>query len=190
MLAALRSQVGALTLRPAAGSCLVGRVAKASLSTAGPTASEGEADATAEFLSATTPTEARTVKTMNKGIRGSPRKLTYLAQQATEAILQMKFSPKRKAEIFRKTVQNAINLADIKYQIEPENLMVAECFVNKGTFLKRLKIMGRGRSGVMHHPHTHVTVVLREFDPANKPLNRHRTKKLLRENAKVEASEE
>ncbi|KAJ8577031.1 hypothetical protein ON010_g2183 [Phytophthora cinnamomi] len=38
----------------------------------------------------------------------------------------MKFSPKRKAEIFQKTVQNAINLADIKYQIDPENLMVAE----------------------------------------------------------------
>lgn len=58
----------------------------------------------------------------------------------------MKFSPKRKAEIIKKTLQNAVNLADINYQIEPENLMVAECFVNKGQYLKRLRIMGRGTS--------------------------------------------
>lgn len=184
-----------------------------------------EEDATAAFLDATAPAEERTVKTMKKDIRGSPRKLTYLAQQirglpAQEAILQLKFSPKRKAAIIQKTVQNAINLADIKYQIEPENLQVAECFVNKGHFLKRLRIMGRGtfslvylrgavhciltytdgvmlifiifiifigRSGIMHHPHTHVTVVLREFDPSKKPLNRFLTKKLARETAAATA---
>lgn len=106
-------------------------------------------DATAAFLDATAPAAARLVKTMKKDIRVSPRKLTYLAQQirglsAQEALLQMKFSPKRKAEIVHKTVQNAVNLADIKYQIEPENLQVAECFVNKGHYLKRMRIMGRG----------------------------------------------
>jgi len=46
-----------------------------------------------------------------------------------------------------------------------------------------------GRSGVMHHPHTHLTVVLREFDPSKKPLNRHLTKKLARENAKKQLEE-
>ncbi|KAF4315049.1 hypothetical protein BBO99_00009668 [Phytophthora kernoviae] len=194
MLAALRSQMGALTLRPAAGSSLVGRVARATLST---TTTETEAaadDATAAFLDSTSPSEPRTVKTVKRSIRASPRKLTYLAQQirglsANEAVLQMKFSPKRTAEYFKKTLENAINLADIKYQIEPENLMVSECFVNKGVFLKRLRIMGRGRSGVMHHPHTHLTVILREFDPSKKPLNRHQTKKLARENAKKQEQE-
>ncbi|TYZ64554.1 hypothetical protein PybrP1_008621 [[Pythium] brassicae (nom. inval.)] len=145
-------------------------------------------DATAAFLDATAPAAAREVKTMKKDIRVSPRKLTYLAQQvrglpAQEALLQMKFSPKRKAAIVHKTVQNAVNLADIKYQIDPQNLQVAECFVNKGHYLKRMRIMGRGRSGVMHHPHTHLTVVLREFDPSKKPLNRFLTKKLARETA-------
>lgn len=109
-------------------------------------------DATAAFLDATAPaaaSAAREVKTMKKDLRVSPRKLTYLAQQirglpAQEALLQMKFSPKRKAALVHKTVQNAINLADIKFQIEPENLQVAECFVNKGHYLKRLRIMGRG----------------------------------------------
>lgn len=150
MLAAFRS----LSLRASSGACLVTRQAPsafaAQFSTATTDASSStDDDATAAFLDATAPGEQRTVKTMKKDIRGSPRKLTYIAQQirglpAQEAILQLKFSPKRKAAIVQKTVQNAINLADIKYQIEPENLQVAECFVNKGHFLKRLRIMGRG----------------------------------------------
>ncbi|KAF1334792.1 Ribosomal protein l22, partial [Globisporangium splendens] len=188
MLAAFRS----LSLRAANGACLVSKSSSPALMqfSTSTTSSEtsSDEDATAAFLDATAPSEFRVVKTMKKDIRGSPRKLTYLAQQirglpAQEAILQMKFSPKRKAAIVQKTVQNAINLADIKYQIEPENLQVAECFVNKGHYLKRLRIMGRGRSGIMHHPHTHLTVVLREFDPSKKPLNRFLTKKLARETA-------
>ncbi|OWZ22709.1 Ribosomal protein L22 [Phytophthora megakarya] len=188
--------MGALALRPAAGSAFVGRVARATMST---TTVEGESaatdDDTAAFLSSTSPAEPRTVKTVKRAIRASPRKLTYLAQQirglsANEAILQMKFSPKRKAEIFKKTVQNAINLADIKYQIEPENLMVAECFVNKGTYLKRLRIMGRGRSGVMHHPHTHLTVVLREYEPSEKALARFSSKKNVKKQVEEATKEE
>lgn len=35
----------------------------------------------------------------------------------------------------------------------------------------------------MHHPHTHLTVVLREFDPSKKPLNRFLTNKLARATA-------
>ncbi|KAJ0403172.1 hypothetical protein P43SY_005166 [Pythium insidiosum] len=159
------------------------------------TEAEATQDATSAFLEATEGDDVRTVKTMKMNIRYSPRKLTYLAQQirglpANEALLQMKFSPKRKAEIVRKTVQNAVNLADIKYQIEPENLQVAECFVNKGHYLKRLRIMGRGRSGIMHHPHSHLTVVLREFDPSKKPLNRFMTKKLARESASKASPEQ
>lgn len=150
MLSAFRS----LSLRTASnGACLAAPSSSAAFlqfSTASTTeTSSTDEDATAAFLDATAPADERSVKTMKKDIRGSPRKLTYLAQQirglpAQEAILQMKFSPKRKAAIIQKTVQNAINLADIKYQIEPENLQVAECFVNKGHFLKRLRIMGRG----------------------------------------------
>ncbi|OQR92823.1 hypothetical protein THRCLA_08608 [Thraustotheca clavata] len=125
----------------------------------------------------------RTVKTMKKEIRVSPRKLTLLAQQirglpAEEALVQMQYSPKRKAAIVKKTVQNAINLADINYGIEPSNLKIAEAFVNKGLFLKRLKIMGRGRAGIKHRPHSHLTIVLKEFDPASEPISKTKARKL------------
>jgi hypothetical protein len=44
------------------------------------------------------------------------------------------------------------------------NLEVAECFTTPGSHLKRNKIMGRGRFGVMHHKISHLRVVLREID--------------------------
>lgn len=62
----------------------------------------------------------------------------------------MKFSRKRRATIVKATVQNAVNLADIRYNIEPENLKISEAFVTKGKYLKRLRIMGRGNYLNLH----------------------------------------
>ncbi|CCI42950.1 unnamed protein product [Albugo candida] len=145
--------------------------------TIGTDSSTSDIDTVGEFLNATKPTEYRTVKTIKKDIRVSPRKLTYLAQQvrglpAEEALLQMKFSRKRRATIVKATVQNAVNLADIRYNIEPENLKISEAFVTKGKYLKRLRIMGRGRSGIMHHPFSHLVIVLKEFEPEPKQRSR------------------
>lgn len=86
MLSALTSQLGALSLRTPAASLALKAGASVSsarlcFSTTTTAAEEADEDATSAFLSATAPTDARTVKTMKKNIRVSPRKLTYLAQQ-------------------------------------------------------------------------------------------------------------
>lgn len=87
MLSALTSQLGALSLRaPVAGVALKAGASAASArlcfsTTAAPADEADDSDATSAFLSATAPAETRTVKTMKKNIRVSPRKLTYLAQQ-------------------------------------------------------------------------------------------------------------
>ena len=57
----------------------------------------------------------------------------------------MEFSHKRKAKIVQKTVQNAINLADIRHDIEPNRLRVQRAFVGKGKYVKRLRMMGKGK---------------------------------------------
>ncbi|CAK4074547.1 unnamed protein product [Aphanomyces euteiches] len=129
------------------------------------------------------PAEFRSVQTMKKEIRTSPRKLTLLAQQirgltATEALTQMQFSPKRKAAVVKKTIQNAVNLADIYYGIEPSALKVEQAFVNKGMILKRIKFMGRGNTGIKRRRHSHLTIVLREFDPASEPISKTKARKL------------
>lgn len=58
-----------------------------------------------------------------------------------------------------------------------------DCWVGKGKYMRRIKIHGRGRSGVMHHPHHHLYVVLREvpLNPAETRLGRFgRSNKTLR----------
>ncbi|RHY34400.1 hypothetical protein DYB32_000957 [Aphanomyces invadans] len=127
--------------------------------------------------------EFRSVKTVKKEIRVSPRKLSMLAQQirgltAPEALVQMQFSPKRKSTIVKKTIQNAVNLADIYYGIEPSALKIEQAFVTKGMFLKRVKFMGRGNTGIKHRGHSHLTIILREFDPATVPISKSKARKL------------
>lgn len=84
---ALRSQFSALSVRAAVTGNAASLLAKATgasrlqFSTATTESASASEDATAAFLDATAPTEFRTVKTMKKGVRASPRKLTYLAQQ-------------------------------------------------------------------------------------------------------------
>ena len=61
-----------------------------------------------------------------------------------QALTQMQFSHKRKASIVKKTIQSAVNRADIEYEIEPDCLRVHEAFVGKGMTLKRPRFMGKG----------------------------------------------
>ncbi|KAF7113568.1 hypothetical protein RHSIM_RhsimUnG0112900 [Rhododendron simsii] len=49
--------------------------------------------------------------------------------------------------------------------LDPDRLLVAEAFVGKGLFLKRVFFHARGRSGIMHKPECRLTVVVREITP-------------------------
>lgn len=87
-----------------------------------------------------------------------------------EALKQLMFCQKRKAPLVAKVIRRTANLADIRHGLQPSQLEVAECFATHGVHLKRLKIMGRGRSGVKHRRHSHIRLVLREIDFPTKLL--------------------
>lgn len=104
-----------------------------------------------------------------KNIRHSPWRMNLVCQFAAglplqEALLQLKFCQKSKAPLVEKVLRRTANLADIRDGLQHSQLEVAECFATKGTPLKRIKPMGRGRTGRMEHKHSHIRVVLREID--------------------------
>lgn len=104
-----------------------------------------------------------------KNIRHSPWRLNLVCQFAAklplkEALLQLEFNKKSKAPLVHKVLKRTSNLADIRHGLQISQLEVAECFATKGIPLKRVKIMGRGRSGKMERKHSHIRVVLREID--------------------------
>lgn len=111
----------------------------------------------------------RTYTGQEKNIRHSPWRLNLVCQLAAklpleEALRQLSFCKKSKAPLVHKVLARTSNLADIRDGLQKSQLEVAECFATKGTPLKRVKIMGRGRSGRKERKHSHMRVVLREID--------------------------
>lgn len=70
------------------------------------------------------------------------------------------------------------------HKADPLNLWVAESFVGKGQYFKRMRIHGRGRFGVMHLYYAHYFLKLREGKPPKKKKNiedtwKYRTRKFI-----------
>ncbi|EDO37206.1 predicted protein, partial [Nematostella vectensis] len=103
-----------------------------------------------------------------RSVRSGPRKMNLVARQirglsVTEAIKQMEFSPKKAATTVKEVLQEAQNTAQRNYGIEDkENLWVAESYVGKGKYFKKLRYHARGRFGIEHVHYSHYFLVLRE----------------------------
>lgn len=111
----------------------------------------------------------RTYIGQEKGIRHSPWRMNLVCQLAAgltlnEAITQLDFCQKRMAPLVKKVLLRTANTANMKDGLQISQLEVAECFATRGTPLKRMMIMGRGRTGRMEHKHSHFRIVLREID--------------------------
>lgn len=111
----------------------------------------------------------RTYEGAEKNIRHSPWRLNLVCQLAAgmpllDALPQLEFCKKSMAPLVQKVLKRTANLADIRDGLQHSQLEVAECFATKGSPLKRMKTMGRGRTGRMEHKHSHFRVVLREID--------------------------
>lgn len=111
----------------------------------------------------------RTYVGREKSIRQSPWKLNRICQLAAgltleEALTQLKFCDLKNADLVAKVLKRTSNLADIRDGLQISQLEVKECFATKSLMLRRIKPMGRGRHGIMHHKFSHIRVVLREID--------------------------
>lgn len=108
-----------------------------------------------------------------------------------EALKQLEFSDKSRASLVQDVVQKTINRAAIKEGLQPTQLEVAECFATKGTPLKRIKPMARGRHGKVTRPHAHMRLVIREIDfPLRIYQQRSKYQKLKWLNLQLEAEED
>ncbi|KAI8086299.1 ribosomal protein L22/L17 [Halteromyces radiatus] len=97
----------------------------------------------------------------------SPRKLNMIARQlrnlpVDEAIRQLEYSPKRSA---KKILHNlAFAKKNAQEQKNMKNLVVAQAWVGKGRYIRRVNPHGRGQFGLMHHKEAHMKFILKEAD--------------------------
>jgi large subunit ribosomal protein L22 len=117
--------------------------------------------------------QCKTYEGKEQNIRHSPWRLQLICRHVAgmpfqDAMTELEFLNKRFAPLVQKVLKRTSNLADIRHSLQPSQLEVAECFATQGVHLKRMKLMGRGRQGIMHHKFSHMRVVLREIDFALK----------------------
>ena len=110
-------------------------------------------------------------KAVGRMIRISPRKLNLVAQSirgqtAEHALNTLTFSPKRVAKQVKKILQSAIANAENNPQLDVDDLVVAQAHVGKGLVIKRFHARGRGRSGKILNPFSHLTIVVRQVEAA------------------------
>ncbi|VFQ88888.1 unnamed protein product [Cuscuta campestris] len=111
-----------------------------------------------------------TVQAVLKGIKQSPKKVNLVAalvrgMRVEDALLQLQVTVKRAAKTVYQVIHSARANATHNHGLDPARLLVAEAFVGKGLYLKRVSYHAKGRSGVMERPRCRLTVVVREITP-------------------------
>ncbi|KAL5994934.1 hypothetical protein ACLOJK_024991 [Asimina triloba] len=110
------------------------------------------------------------VQAVRKNIKQSPKKVNLVAalvrgMRVEDALLQLQVTVKRAAKTVYQVINSARANASHNHGMDPDRLLVAEAFVGKGFFKKRVSYHARGRSGIMVRPECRLTVVVREITP-------------------------
>lgn len=132
----------------------------------------------------------RPVQAVLKKIKESPKKVNLVAalvrgMRVEDALMQLAVLQKRAAKTVKRVVANARANATHNHSLNGDRLFVAEAFVGKGRYLKRLSYHAKGRSGIMHHPSCRLTVIVKELsDEQEAEIAKYKTM-TFRERAKV-----
>ena len=110
-------------------------------------------------------------KAIARMLRVSPQKLNLVAglirgKKVATALADLEFSRKRIAKDVRKCLESAIANAENNHQLDVDDLVVSQAHVGKGLVIKRFHARGRGRSGKILKPFSHLTIVVRQVEAA------------------------
>ncbi|AIC92659.1 MULTISPECIES: 50S ribosomal protein L22 [Bacillaceae] len=106
-------------------------------------------------------------KAVAKQVRIAPRKVRLVidlirGKQVGEAIAILKHTPKSASPVVEKLLNSAIANAEHNYEMEPNNLVISEAFVDEGVTLKRFRPRAQGRASRINKRTSHITLVVSE----------------------------
>ena len=100
-------------------------------------------------------------------VRISPRKVSIVLDlirgkdvKLAKAILEQ--TPKAACEHLLKLLKSAMANAENNHDMDVASLYVAECYVNQGPTLKRIRPRAQGRAFRINKKTSHITLVLKE----------------------------
>lgn len=106
-------------------------------------------------------------KAVLRTVRIAPRKVRLVVdlvrgKKVGEAIAILKHTPKAASPVVEKLIMSAIANAEHNYEMDPNNLVISQAFVDEGPTLKRFRPRAQGRASAINKRTSHVTVVLTE----------------------------
>ena len=121
--------------------------------------------------------ETNLVRSVNKNIRSSTRKLNpilkgIVGKKVDLAIRDLDFSNKRICKDIKKTLSSAIANAENNFQYDIDKLIVKEAYCGKKITMKRFRPRAKGRAAPILKPYSSVTIILSEL----KKMESHGTK--------------
>ena len=105
------------------------------------------------------------VKAKAKSVRMSPSKLRRVinlvrGMNGLEALDHLRFMPTKAARIIEKVIHSALSNAENNHELDVENLVTVEAFVDGGSMLKRIRPRAQGRANRILKRTSHVTVAV------------------------------
>ncbi len=126
-----------------------------------------------------TKNELKLVKSVNKNVRSSTRKLkpilkSIVGKKVGVAIRDLTFSEKRISKDVKKTISSAIANAENNFQYDIDKLFVKEAYCGKQVVMKRFRPRAKGRAASIKKPYSNLTIILSEIN--KKIEGKHGTK--------------
>ena len=112
-------------------------------------------------------TENKSIKSVNKNIRSSTRKLkpilrSIVGMNVDKAIRDLTFSDKRICKDIKKTISSAVSNAENNFQYDIDNLFIKEAHCGKQIIMKRFRARAKGRASPIMKPYSRLTIILAE----------------------------
>ncbi len=111
--------------------------------------------------------EVKQAKSIARTVRIAPRKARMVidlirGKQVGEAIAILRHTPKTASPVIEKVLKSAIANAEHNYEMDINNLVVSQAFVDEGPTLKRFRPRAQGRASAINKRTSHITVVVSE----------------------------
>jgi large subunit ribosomal protein L22 len=106
-------------------------------------------------------------KAVAKTVRIAPRKVRLVVdlirgKDVGEAIAILKNTRRSASPIVEKVINSAVANAEHNYEMDVDNLVIQEAYVNEGVTLKRFRPRAQGRASQINKRTSHITVVVTE----------------------------
>jgi len=112
-------------------------------------------------------TTKKSVKAISKYLRISPTKVNIIISKIRgktykDALKILKYLPQKAGGLIWQTLYSAVSNAINNLNLEKENLLITEAFVNNGPMLKRMRPRARGRGFAIQKKMSHITIEVSE----------------------------